>query len=416
MPVAQKELSPIDFLHGTTLCPFFQPIVSLKTGRIFAYEALIRGLDDKTGEIIGPDKLFARAARAKRTVEFDCECREAAITTFAPFRERSSAMLFMNIETSTINAERYSRMVPESLARRTNLSPQRLGLELIESKEDSSGALIEFVNHYRQEGFLIVIDDFGSKHSNLDRLIQIHPDIIKIDRSIISGIDTDTYRQSILKSVHSLAEMTGALCLAEGVETIGEIKTCHNLGADLFQGYAIARPAANLQELEAATKERTTSIQAEIRQSTLEALRKRKKLTGDINVLADWLVRQLSPETINDITSILEEFIAMNDEVECIYMLDANGIQISDTVMSPLIEQRERHSIFRPAKRGADHSFKTYYSCFEALGIRRFLTDVYLSLASGNLCRTFSTKIVSEVSPDYILCIDFLEDRINTEQ
>jgi hypothetical protein len=97
-------------------------------------------------------------------------------------------------------------------------------------------------------------------------------------------------------------------------------------------------------------------------------------------------------------------------------MLDANGIQISDTVMSPLVVCQGRHSIFQPAQQGADHSFKTYYTCFEALGIKRFLTDVYLSLASGNLCRTFSTKIGSETAQAYILCIDFLEDRINTEQ
>ena len=122
---------------------------------------------------------------------------------------------------------------------------------------------MSFVRKYRDSGFLIVIDDFGCEHSNIDRLIQIHPDIIKVDRSIISCIENDPYRQSILKSIHSLAEMTGYLCLAEGVETLAEIKTCHLLGVDLFQGFAIACPSPDIPRLEEATRTQVRILQGE---------------------------------------------------------------------------------------------------------------------------------------------------------
>jgi hypothetical protein len=79
-----------------------------------------------------------------------------------------------------------------------------------------------------------------------------------------------------------------------------------------------------------------------------------------------------------------------------------------------LLSFQTRPSIFKPARSGADHSFKPYFTCFEALGIHRYLTDVYLSLASGNLCRTFSVQLAPDRETGFILCMDFLEESIRT--
>lgn len=396
------------------LCTFFQPIISLKTGEIFAYEALVRGIRQNSTALITPGELFARADQETLSKEFDHLCRKKALEEFGNFHTQSDAMIFVNINTSVISA---SPAVPthiNTIAHQMGFKPQNIGLELIESKANSADDLINFVNHYRDSGFLIVIDDFGCEQSNIDRLIQIQPDIIKIDRSIISGIENDTYRQSILKSIHSLAEMTGSLCLAEGVETISEIRTCHRHGVDLFQGFAIAYPSPNLLQLEKDTEERIKLIQADIRRITLDNLRMKRRLTGDINMLADWFIRQLPRGNLEELKSAFQDFIAMNNEIECIYLLDSAGIQISDTIACPLIASRNRPSIFSPSKRGADHSFKPYFICFEALGVRRYLTDKYLSLASGNLCRTFSVQLDTETTAGQILCIDFLEEATRT--
>lgn len=323
-------------------------------------------------------------------------------------------MMFMNINTSVITSTETENPHISTISRQMGFDPQFIGLEVIESRANSSRDLVDFASHYRQSGFLIIIDDFGCEHSNLDRLIQIHPDIIKVDRSIISGIEGDPYRQSILKSIHSLAQMTGSLCLAEGVETIGEIRTCHLLGVDLFQGFAISRPEPDLPALERSTLERIAEIQEELRKPTIDALRTTRRLTGDVNKLADWLIRQISPGDIGAMTSVFQEFIAMNSEIECIYLLDEGGRQISETIAPAVIAGKNPQGIFRPAAKGTDHSFKPFFTCFEALRIQRYLTDVYLSLASGNLCRTFSVKLEAHEGTCFILCIDFLEEPIRT--
>jgi EAL domain-containing protein (putative c-di-GMP-specific phosphodiesterase class I) len=403
-----------EIMETERLSTHFQPIVSLKTGEIFAYEALVRGIRIDSPELITPCELFAQADEETVSKEFDHLCRKKALEDFQDFRPLSTAMMFMNINTSTINGSSADKPHIDTITQQMGFNPQHIGLEFIESRSTSSEDLVHFANDYRDSGFLIIIDDFGCEHSNLDRLIQIHPDIIKVDRNIICGIENDPYRQSILKSIHSLAEMTGSLCLAEGVETIAEIRTCHLLGVDLFQGFAIAYPSPKLSALEAETKARVRALQGEIRKITVDSIKLKRRLTGDINVIADWLIRQIVHTNFDDLLPVFREFIAMNGEIECIYVIDGNGTQLSDTACSDDLDRQTRPSIFKPAIKGVDHSFKPYFTCFEALGINRYLTDVYLSLASGNLCRTLAIRLEIQAQPGLILCIDFLEENIRT--
>jgi len=404
-----------EIMENEQISTYFQPIVSLKTGNIFAYEALVRGIRKNSDVLITPRELFRRADQETVSREFDQLCRKKSLEQFSNFHSSSSAMMFMNINTSIIDARSDENPHINTITRQMGFDPQHIGLELIESKTDFPDDLINFANHYRESGFLIVIDDFGSEHSNLDRLIQIHPDIIKIDRSIISGIESDSYRQSILKSIHSLAEMTGSLCLAEGVETIAEIRMCHLLGVDLYQGFAIAYPSPELKKLEIETTARIALLQTDVHKITIDTLKQKRRLTGDINVLADWLVRQITQVDLGILKPVFNEFIAMNGEIECIYLLNAEGTQISETISGPTLTSQSRPSIFSPAKEGTNHKFKPYFTCFEALGVHRYLTDKYLSLASGNLCRTLAIQLGIQENPGTILCIDFLEETIRTK-
>lgn len=400
-------------LHKDNIQSWFQPIVCLKTGRIFAYEALIRGIVPDSDMVILPDELFAVADAENITEQFDQVCQQSAMEYFKEFSKTSDALLFMNINTSCIPPSDSSLQDLHSMTEKMGFNPTEIGLELIESRAKSVQDLIDFVSRQRENGFLIVADDFGTEHSNMERLIQIKPDIIKIDRNIISGIEKDAYRQSILKSIHSLAEMTGSLCLAEGVETEEEILTCYMFGVDLFQGFAITRPAGDLEALEKQTLLRIEELRKKLKKESVKALKEKRRLTGDINSLADWLVRQITPDNLEMIEPVLQEFIVINSEIECIYLLDKNGIQISHTILSPFLKKKRRSYIFEPARKGSDNSFKPYYTCFEAFKINRYLTDPYLSSASGNLCRTFSVKLGQE--DDFIiLCIDFIEEVIKT--
>ncbi|MBO5137676.1 MAG: EAL domain-containing protein [Spirochaetaceae bacterium] len=405
-----------ELLSKERVCSCFQPIVCLRTGKIFAYEALIRGVSPDSQMIISPADLFAVADAENKSAEFDMICQRSALEYFKEFSKTTDALLFMNINTSLISKDSNNFYDLNSMTQQMGFDPAIIGLELIESQAKSSKDLVAFVNHYRDTGFLIVADDFGCEHSNMERLIQIHPDIIKIDRSIISGIENDAYRQSILKSINSLSQMTGSLCLAEGVETMEEVLTCYMYGVDLFQGFAVAKPSFDLKQLEKDTNAKITEMRDIIKSKMVSFLRTKRRLTGNIDSLADWLVRQISTESLDSMELVFQEFIVINPEVECIYLLDKNGIQLSNTIMSPFLQLPAKSYVFSPARKGTDSSLKSYFTCFEAFRIKRYLTDPYLSSATGNICRTFSVKIFdTDADNDYIiLCMDFVEEVIKT--
>ncbi|MBE6345253.1 MAG: EAL domain-containing protein [Spirochaetaceae bacterium] len=415
MNEVEKKLSNADLIKKEYVCSFFQPIVCLGTGKIFAYEALIRGKHPETDTIISPADLFAAADAQNKSVEFDKICQQSALEYFQEFSRSTDALLFMNINTSLLSSDNDHFGNLNALTQKMGFAPSVIGIELIESRAKDSEYLVSFVNRHRETGFLIVVDDFGCEHSNMERLIQIHPDIIKIDRSIICGIESDLYRQSILKSIHGLSQMTGSLCLAEGVETVEEILTCYRLGVDLFQGFGIAKPAFDLAQVEKETISRVKELRKIIKEDTLKKLKEKRRLTGDINSLANWLLKQISMEKLERLHPVFEEFIVMNPEIECIYLLDSTGKQISNTIISPFLEKREGSYIFVPGIIGTDQSFKSYFTCFEAFPIDRYLSDPYLSSASGNLCRTLAVKKYNEKKDEYIiLCMDFIEETIKS--
>lgn len=408
-----KKMLLSSVLEDIEIRPFFQPIISLKTGKVFAYEALIRGWIADTMEPVSPAELFDLTDSLQLTKDFDQLCQQLALEAFKEFDNNCESLLFMNIHTNCIYKESVDEGVLPDLTERMGFHPSVIGLEFIESKANSSHELIYFVRQQRESGFLIVVDDFGSEHSNIERLILIHPDIIKIDRNIIHGIDSDPYRQSILKSIVSLSEMTGSVCLAEGVETEDELLTCALLGVNLLQGFVIGRPESDLEKIEKSALKKIKSYQKQLRKQVVHRLKETSYLTSDVNAVADWLVRQIDCQPIESMETLFEEFLIVNSEIESIFVLDEHGIQITNMVVAPHIKAKSHSYIFQVAEKGCDHSLQPYFTCFKAFKINRFFTDKHLSSASGNMCRTLAIRLKCN-EKSLIVCIDFLEEIIKT--
>ena len=93
----------------------------------------------------------------------------------------------------------------------------------------------------------IAIDDLGAGYAGLSSFTQLEPDVAKLDMSLVRGIDTDTRRRSIVRSMKQLCSELGILVVAEGVETVAERDTLDDLGCDLLQGYLFAKPCRGFE-------------------------------------------------------------------------------------------------------------------------------------------------------------------------
>jgi hypothetical protein len=131
------------------------------------------------------------------------------------------------------------------------LSPSSLYLELSEHHDLTRASQIEAIlTAYRAQGYKLVIDDYGTGFSQLKMLYHCQPDVIKIDRFFVSGIEATSARKMLVAQQVDLAHLMGALVVAEGVETEAEFYVCKRVGCDLVQGYFIQRPTTSLAALQ----------------------------------------------------------------------------------------------------------------------------------------------------------------------
>ncbi len=227
----------VDFEIPFTMA--FQPIVDTTTGLPFAYEALIRGLE---GE--GAYSVLSQVTEANR-YSFDQACRVKAIeTAMAAGIMGGDARLSINFLPNAV----YSPMACIQLTLRTaqaqGLPVDRLIFEFTENEQMGSPEHVAgIIDTYKQIGFSVAIDDFGSGHSGLDRFVRFHPDEVKLDMELVRDIDTDPRRRAIVRAMVGMCAELDTLLIAEGIETAAEAATLNELGVRYHQGYWYARPA-----------------------------------------------------------------------------------------------------------------------------------------------------------------------------
>ena len=218
----------------------FQPIYSARSGRVAAYEALMR-VDLPT--LHSPAQVMQLAHETGRLYEIE------RITVFhsseifqrmqAQGLLQSDALLFINsianVSLTVEDVEEYAQRYPELL--------KRLVVEITE-QEDLDRACLERKRNIPGFSGSFALDDYGSGYSNELNLLELSPRYIKIDISIVRGIDTDRDKQQIVSNIVAYAHARSMKLIAEGIETEAQLRTVIGLGVDLLQGYYLSRPAA----------------------------------------------------------------------------------------------------------------------------------------------------------------------------
>jgi diguanylate cyclase (GGDEF)-like protein len=217
----------------------FQPIVDVRTRRVFAYEALVRGPGNE-GALSVLEKVTARNRYA-----FDQSCRITAIRLATQLGlHETGACLSINFIPGAMYEPRNCIRATLSAARKYRFPLDRLIFEVTEGEEvHDKEKLREIFAVYAEQGFQTAIDDFGAGYSGLSLLTEFQPRIVKLDMLLIRDIDRNPVRLAIVRGVLSMCRELGILVIAEGVESVAEYRVLEGLGVALFQGFLFARPA-----------------------------------------------------------------------------------------------------------------------------------------------------------------------------
>lgn len=226
-----REAQPLPFQFSYA----FQPIVDVRTRRVFAHEALVRG---PAGE---PAPTVLSRITPENRYSFDQACREKAL--------QIAAWLQMDTHLS-INFLPNAIYRPEVCIRSTLQAANRYGFpldriifETVEGEQVNDGRwLSEILREYQRIGFKTAIDDFGAGFAGLNLLADFQPDMVKLDMALVRGIDQSPSRRAIVAGVVSMCHQLSITVIAEGIETLEEARCLRDLGIDLMQGYWFGRP------------------------------------------------------------------------------------------------------------------------------------------------------------------------------
>lgn len=229
---------------GLRLYSVFQPILYATDMKPFAYEALLR-VRSLTGELIGPQDLFKRTEVSEEILYLDRLCRVIHSINFFTQNPDRKLTLFLNVDgRHLLNVANggHGRTF-QALLEFCGIRPQQVVLEIVESLVADSTHLIEALESYQKLGYRIAIDDFGSRESNFDRLWNLSPDIVKLDRSLVSQSVVNSRARRVLPKLVDIIHELGATVVCEGIEDDEQHAMAVDAGTDLLQGYYYARPA-----------------------------------------------------------------------------------------------------------------------------------------------------------------------------
>ena len=215
----------------------WQPIVDLHTGNVAGYEALIRG--PAATRFATPAALFAWAEVEGRSPALEEACKRLAYETAHDLWADPAQRVFLNID------GRWPTLPGPWETGAAGEIP--LAVEVSEARSVlNDEGLLAALERWRQHGHLIVMDDYGTGYAGMAGALVLQPELVKLDRVLIAGVDHNIQKQSLVRAVRTWTDDLGIALLAEGVETAAELAAVARLGCDYAQGYYVARPAAGL--------------------------------------------------------------------------------------------------------------------------------------------------------------------------
>lgn len=224
----------------------YQPIIDINSGEILAYEALMRPL---VKEYASPIKVIEDAKKYNKL--YDIEVLTLFLSTDKFAKAKSDKKLFINsISSQILSDELFDKYTSEYKDYLSNIV-----IEMTEEDFGESEIMTKKISIARNHNMQYAIDDYGTGFNSIGMILDYSPAYIKIERSLTSGINEDDKKKQFAKSILSICKENNILVIAEGIETIEELKCVKKLGVNYVQGFLLAKPNLEIVDLPDEIKE-----------------------------------------------------------------------------------------------------------------------------------------------------------------
>lgn len=388
--------------EGLVLKTALQPIFSISHKRIVGYEALIRAFDNDASPVL-PPHVFDLAENQPDDLLLDRLCRALHIRNFHSVSDNLN-WLFLNVSPQCVASGVQSDPFFGTLLHHLGFPAHRVVVEIVEKPTDDPDHLRSTVEYYRSLGCLTAIDDFGAGHSNFERIWNLRPDIVKLDRQMLTRATTEKRTLQILKGIVSLLHESGCLVVMEGVENREQALIAVDTGVDFVQGFYFYHP----------TTELGAAIQGEANFDVLLDEYKRNKqqqfdptrtITGFFQPRFEQAIHYLQQG--HSFKQASQRLLEHHTVSRC-YLIGADGVQVDDSLLSSHSAER-LDPRFRPLENTARADWYRQHYLRRALRNPGQLqvTRPYLSVTGAHMCITLS-RAFDHNDRTLVLCCDIL--------
>ncbi|MDQ0193148.1 EAL domain-containing protein [Paenibacillus wynnii] len=249
MQELKKLGAVLDIVNKGLMDTYFQPILQLQSGQTIGHEVLNR---PPTSPQFPTTELFYEfAGETELMFRLEKNCRRMSLTRYVErltnptIENDNTKLIFINMHPGILNDSRHKSGETVELMKGLGLSPSRVVFELTERQAVQDYASFEkALSHYRDQGFRIAVDDAGSGYNSLKTIVYLKPEFIKLDKSLIRGINNNSEQQELLELIREYAHRSSTRVIAEGIETKEELYFLQKSGIDYGQGYALGRPVS----------------------------------------------------------------------------------------------------------------------------------------------------------------------------
>lgn len=232
----------------------YQPIVDLATGAVFGFEGLARGPSESPLE--SPSALFSVAEQVDLTFELDRACFRSALATAVGLHP--GHRLFLNLLPTSFYDSSFIEHEVSNLLEAAALQPANVVFEITERLAiEDFASFRRALSCYTRAGFGVAIDDVGTRHSNLEAVMALRPNFLKLSDVLTRGLSNSTVKREMVRSLQRIAEAINAVIVAEGIERADDLAVLCDLGVGYGQGYLLARPGPPFPEVKQMVRRRT---------------------------------------------------------------------------------------------------------------------------------------------------------------
>lgn len=351
------------------------------------------------------EMLSEKARNLGLSAEVSQYLRRSAFSSFQPFLDGQPALLmFFQFDPSLAmeNEAAWADMLKE--IDEGSFPRAQVVVEISESRVANPDALLRFCEECRERGLLLAVSHLGTGFSTLSRVLMVRPDLVKISPWLLKGISKDNARREIVDALVGLSHKLGIFCLAEGVETEEDAFLVSSLKVDYVQG-----PFLALENV----REGLTSLAQRYQDYIVRQSRSvQNHHVRCLTVLSHLPERLLGP-TVKEFDEQMARFVAGTPGVDCGFILDEKGIQITDSHLPPRLSCG-RNALLTPPRKGSDHSSQDYYFVLQDAYLDRYVTEARMAHSTGRLCHIVSV-LLRKGDKTYIACVkvpvDYVENK-----